>query len=162
MSMTGEAEAGSAGEQPVDAATFAYALPPLINASGIDGNGNPAFVEVSTPLGAMMVPITIGDSTTDIISAMITALPLGLDVQRTGDTSFLFTEIGPDTFASFQTADNNLAEFVEAQVVPEPASLWLLAVGCLAVFAIGGHQMRPIRHLPTVIRVTNTVDDKLL
>jgi hypothetical protein len=41
---------------------------------------------------------------------MIAALPVSLSVQRTGDANFLFSEIGPDTFASFQTSDNNLSE----------------------------------------------------
>ena len=46
---------------PVDTAAFAYTLPTLVNAAGIDGDGNSAFAEVGTPLGMVTVPIIAGN-----------------------------------------------------------------------------------------------------
>jgi hypothetical protein len=124
---------------PVEEATYAYTLSALstTGAAGVNGDGDPAFVEIDTPLGDTGdVGIIEGESLSAIITALLAALPTGVDVQRTADTSFVITEIGPDTFAEFQTADNNLSDAITAQEVPEPASWWLLAAGCLGLLTL--------------------------
>ncbi len=134
---TGEVKTFAFG-LPSTGATYAYGLPSTLAAAGIDGNGDPAYALIGTPLGQVQVAITAGEPTLMIINDLVTALLIeGVALNRTGLTSFNIMEAGSDTFATFQTSDMNLPEEAQAQAIPEPASWLLMAPGLIGLVGYG-------------------------